>query len=89
MAAVDTFAHMQGSLISGAEGGKVITPSNSADLEYVSRGILVATAGALKVTFANGDVEVIPYLAAGVIHSIRACRIWSTDTTATGIMIFK
>lgn len=87
--ATDTFAHMQGSLISGAEGGVVISPNDSADLSYVSRGILVGVAGAVKVTFTNGDVAVIPNLAAGVIHPIRAKRIWSASTTATGIMVFK
>lgn len=66
----------------------LVTPSDSADLTYATRGISFATAGALKVTMVGGEEVVIPSgaLAAGVIHPMRVTRVWSTGTGALNIV---
>ena len=63
-----------------------ITPNDSTDLIYTTRGIMVATAGGVQIM---GDLDTVPcvvYLAAGIIHPIMAKRIYATNTTATGIV---
>lgn len=65
-----------------------ITPADETDLTTATRGIILAVAGDVEVTgvgMADGEKEVIPALIAGVVHPIRAKRIWATNTTATGI----
>lgn len=47
------------------------------------RGIVLAVAGALKVTMKNGDVITFNALAAGIVHPISAKLIWKVGTTAT------
>ena len=68
----------------------LVTPSDSADLTYATRGISFATAGALKVTTVGGSVETIPSgaLAAGIMHCLPVVRIWNTGTTATNIVAY-
>jgi hypothetical protein len=73
---------------SPAEGVFLITPSNSEELAIVTRGISFAAAGALKIITPNDETVVIPAdaLAAGIIHPIRAKKVFATGTTATGIV---
>lgn len=68
----------------------LVTPSDSADLSYVTRGISFAVAGALKVTTVGGDTVTIPSgaLAAGVIHPLRVTKVFATGTGATGIVAY-
>ncbi|MBW4710786.1 hypothetical protein KX928_23595 [Roseobacter sp. YSTF-M11] len=63
-----------------------VTPSDTADIPQASRCINVATSGAVRLTTIAGDTETI-FVAAGIVFPIRAARIWSTGTTATGIMV--
>lgn len=58
-----------------------ITPSDTADLLYPGRGILLGTAGTIKVTDTDGTEVSIP-LAAGVWHPMEVVRVWSTGTDA-------
>lgn len=61
-----------------------ITPDDTADLEYVTLGINVATPGTVRVTMADGsmgDITVSP----GAAFPIRVRRVWQSGTTATGI----
>jgi len=66
----------------------LITPNDSADLTKVTKGVSFGTAGALKIDDESGNAVVIPSgaLAAGVIHPIRARRVYSTGTDASGIV---
>lgn len=68
----------------------LVTPSDAADLTFVSRAISFGTAGALRITTEAGDDVTIPSgaLAAGVLHPIGASRIWATGTTAASIVIW-
>ena len=65
-----------------------ITPSDSAELTYVTRGLSFATAGALKVLTMGGNEVTIPSgaLAAGIIHPIRVKKVFSTGTGALNIV---
>ena len=70
-----------------AQGAVAVTPSDGADLPTSpTRGLIVGVAGNVKVTMGNGDVVVLPALAAGVIHPVSVVRVWSTNTTATSIV---
>jgi hypothetical protein len=48
--------------------------------------LIVTTAGDVKVTFYDGTTVTLPALVAGVIHPVCVRRVWSTSTTATGIV---
>lgn len=85
MAASNTFFN-----VADVEGPAVnataVTTSDSADLSYVTRGIYVGGSGNLKVDMLGGGSVTFTGLAAGVIHPIRATRIYATGTTATGVI---
>ena len=67
-----------------AHTGFVITPSDSADLPgATTAGIYVAVGGVLQVTTLDGRV-IAPTVPAG-LAPIIATRVWSTNTTATGL----
>ena len=76
--------------IYGATDGQSVTPSDSADLAIgFCRGILVGTAGAVRVTLVSGTLVTFPSLVAGVIHPISATRIWASGTSASSIVAVK
>lgn len=62
----------------------IVVPSDTVDLALPSRAIRAANAGNIQVTTAAGNTRVCAFLA-GETRSIRASRIWNTNTTATGI----
>ena len=68
------------------EHGFPVTPNDGVDLTNPARAIYVAVTGALKVTLLTGDVIVLPVVNAGAIYPIKVARVWSTGTTATGIV---
>jgi len=94
---IDTFndidAERQRRFAGGVDGPAVnsmaVTPSDTTDLPFVSRGIGVDVAGNVRYVplGAQGDSLVTRFLVAGVIHPIRASRIHATGTTATGIVV--
>lgn len=67
-----------------------VTTNDSVDLTNgVCRGFYVGAAGDVRVTgadMADGTYVTFTLMAAGVIHSIQAKRIWATGTDATGII---
>lgn len=65
------------------KGSIAVTPNDSTDI-VESRGIIVDSAGAVKMTFADDSIDTIT-LAANVAYPYRVKRVWSTSTTATGI----
>lgn len=65
----------------------LITLNDSADIAIKPCGaFMVGTAGALRVTTADGTDILLPYVAAGVPIGLRVVRFWSTNTTATGVV---
>ena len=65
-----------------------ISPNDSTDLTKATRGISIGGAGALKITTVGGETITIPSgaIAVGVVHPIRAERVFSTGTGATNII---
>lgn len=62
-----------------------VSPSDSIDLPNTSRALNVATTGTVRVTTVGGDIVTIT-MAAGVPFPVRCRRVWSTGTSATGIV---
>lgn len=72
--------------IVGATDAFLITPNDSVNLIKLTRGLLVGTAGAVRVTMLSGAVITFPTLSAGIIHPLQVVRVHSTGTTATGLI---
>ena len=73
-------------LIDPAEGAFAVTPSDSAELAKVSRGIWVGVAGDVTLSMINGDVVLFTNMAAGTVHPLRVRKVFSTGTAATNIV---
>lgn len=84
----DKFEQYADTLESPFTNGAAVTPDDGADVAQVSRGLLVGTSGAVRVTMEGGATLTIPALTAGVIHPIRVTRVHATGTDATGVHIF-
>jgi hypothetical protein len=65
-----------------------ITPNDGSDLTMASRAINVAQSGLVQITTVSGSTAAI-YVAAGVAFPVRATRIWSSGTTASGITVLS
>ena len=73
-------------MIDPIESGFEITPSNTEDLERVTRGIYVGVSGDLKVDLASGDTITFVGINGGQIHPIRVRRVYATGTDATDLI---
>ncbi len=83
---VDEFSEHQAGLASPMENGFSITPHDTTDLTYVTRGLYVGGSGHVKVDLAGGDTVTLNSMAAGVVHLLRVTRVYSTGTAATSIV---
>ncbi len=81
----DSFSSHQTGLESPAVNLAAVTPNDGADLAWTTRAIAVSNTGTVRLTTVSGDEGQV-FVAAGVPFPIRARRIWSTGTTATGIV---
>lgn len=61
-------------------------PSDTVDCTFITRGLLIGVAGTLKIGLMDGSTVSFANVPAGVL-SIRATRVWSTGTAATGIVL--
>lgn len=68
----------------------LITPSNTENLAHPTRGIAFSAEGTLKILSVEGEEVTIPegVLVSGIIHPIRAKRVFATGTTVTDIVGF-
>lgn len=72
--------------IAGAREGVEITPSDSATIR-VTRGLYVGVSGDVYVDFERGGTNVkLGSFAAGISQGFQVTKIYSTGTTATGIV---
>ena len=69
-----------------ADGAIAITPSDNNNLSRSVRALYVGVSGDVKITFIDDTEVTFVALAAGVIHPMRAKKVFSTGTTATGIV---
>ena len=67
------------------QGGFPVTPSDTQPLAQIARGLLVGVAGNVKVAYADGSVDTLPNLVAGVFHPVYVKQVYLTGTTATDI----
>jgi hypothetical protein len=77
--------------VNPARHAKLITASDSVDLDYVTKGFMVNAAGNVSVEMelsTEGDATVVLTCLSGQIYPIRVRRINATSTTATGIIAF-
>ena len=63
-----------------------VTPNDSTDLDYVTRGIYIGGSGDVVVITKGGDEVTLVNTLAGTYLPIRVSRIKSTGTTATNIL---
>ena len=81
------FASHSPGLASPGSNFFAITPTDGSDLATPTRGIYVGVGGDVSIDGVEGGSAVIlQNLAAGVWHPIRAKRVRSTGTVATGIV---
>ena len=85
-AATDKFYSFGTSLDSPARNAFAITPHDTNELSFVTRGIYIGGAGNLKVTTAGGDTVTFTGVLAGTIIPIQAKLVFSTLTTATSLV---
>lgn len=66
-------------------GGFDVTPNDGADLDVLTRALMVTGEGNVTAIFKDGTTLTLPGLAVGVVYPVRVSRILATGTTATGI----
>jgi hypothetical protein len=88
MVAVDNFpTHLLG-LDSPAEHGAAITPHDTNELAFITRGLTAKTTAGLVTVITKGNDTVEIYLPLGVVIPIRAKVVKNTGLTAAGVVAF-
>lgn len=92
----DTYGGTQKPLSTPATKAWQVTPSDSADLAFVSRAVWVGAAGNIAVTLADdtdGVAVTFAGVAAGTLLPLRVKRLWAAGTTvatpATNIVLVR
>ncbi|MCW1844114.1 spike base protein, RCAP_Rcc01079 family [Prosthecomicrobium hirschii] len=80
----DDFATISSALDSPGKNAAAVTPSDSADLGTSCRALWIGTPGNIKVTTVGGDI--VTFNGMSGWFPVRCARIWSTGTTASGIV---
>lgn len=86
MPALDSYEYFTKSILAPLDEAFSVTPSDTADLPYVTRSLMVTAAGDVSVVMKSGDTVTLPGLEPGTIYPIRVARVRATGTTATGIV---
>lgn len=86
MAATDTFSKIKREPGDPAADAVSISPSDSVDLDYVTRGIWVGGAGDLAVEMLSGATVTFAGVPAGTLLPIRVAKVLATGTTATDLV---
>jgi hypothetical protein len=73
--------------LGGAANAAAVTPNDTTELDYITRGLLIGTAGALKVTMQNNQVVTMANVPAG-FYPWRVRIVWSNGTAASNIVAF-
>lgn len=63
-----------------------ITPSDSADLPFITRAIYVGGDGNIKLTTLGNETVTMTGVKGGVIYPIRVKRVFDSDTSATDLL---
>ena len=86
MAAIDRYIGAGGDLLSPANDGAAVTPSDTADLAVVSKRLWVGGAGSVKINTVLGTTLTYAAVPAGSYLNVRAARVFATGTTAPSIV---
>lgn len=85
-AAEDDFSNYAVGLTSPYRHASSITPHDTNELTYVTRGIYIGGAGNVKVTTVEDETVTFNSAAVGQVLPVRAKIIFSSGTTATSII---
>lgn len=69
-----------------ASNAFTITPSDTNELDTITTGVYIGTAGDLKVVMAGGETVTFKSLAAGIVHRMRVRQVFSTGTTCVNVI---
>ena len=86
MPAADKFSRHETMDYSPATNAVAVTPHNSNELTYVTRGLYIGTSGDVKVTMHDSGTVTFVGVPGGVILPIRATIVFATGTSATNII---
>jgi hypothetical protein len=86
MPATDAFSRQRALTNDPYTNAVAVTPHDTNDLTYVTRGVYVGGAGTLKVNMQDSGTVTFTGVPVGTLLPIRATRVYSTGTTATTIL---
>ncbi len=69
-----------------AGAGAAVTPNDSTDLTFVSRGLWIGTTGDITVTMEEGGDLTFSAVPDGTLLPLRVSRVLATGTSATNIV---
>ena len=72
--------------IDSVQGAVAVTPHDTNELDFVTRGIYVGVSGDLKVQLFDGTIITYVDILAGVTHAKAVRQVFDTGTTATNII---
>ena len=81
MAAVNKFVGLKSDM-APASNAFTITPHDTNELAFVTRGLYLGVSGDVAVTMANGDEVTFLNMGAGYIHPLRVKIVKDTGTDA-------
>lgn len=81
MAAVDNFPGPQ-RMMEPAANAFAVTPHDTDELAFVTRGLYLGVSGDVAVVMANGNEVTFTNMAAGIIHPLRVKAVKDTGTDA-------
>ena len=85
MPIINSHSNLSEGLNAPYDNASMVTPSDSADLAYVTRSLWIGAQGTLKVTMLGGG-DVTFNVSQHMELPIRVTRIWSTGTSASDVV---
>lgn len=82
----DEFEGYAPTLVAPALGAEAITPSDSTELTYLTRGIFVGQTGDLTVRMFKGETITLRNVQAGMVYALRASQVLASGTTASDLI---
>jgi len=87
MAAEERYAPKDNRASDPANGAFAITPDNSNDLDFFTRGIYVGSGGEIRVAPFRGDAPVtFVGVPSGTVLPVRVTRVYATGTDASDLV---
>jgi len=82
----DVFEDHAVSLTAPVTSAEIVTPSDSTDLNQITRALYVGVGGELSVVMLSGAVITLSNVAPGVLYPLRVQRVMATGTTASALI---